>query len=238
MPQIALHTFGELRSYSDIPDVGPVDDRKALELIRGYYACVTYVDALIGRLLAALEQHGLAENTIVILWGDHGWQLGEHGIWCKHSNFETSCHVPMICFGPDQKAPGKRSRALVEFVDIYPSLCELAGLPVPEFLEGTSFAPLMDTPELPWKTAAFSLYPRGNTMGWSMRTDRYRYTEWGDYKQVPRFRELYDHQTDPDENVNLANLPGQAETVARLSEQLHGGWQAARPRRAVARQTQ
>jgi len=114
-------------------------------------------------------------------------------------------------------------------VDIYPSLCELAGLPVPEHLEGTSFAPLMDRPDLSWKTAAFSLYPRGGTMGWSMRTDRYRYTEWGPWQQEPLFRELYDHQTDPDENVNIAGHPDLAETVAALSKQLHQGWRGARP---------
>lgn len=229
VPAIAMHTFGELRAYSDIPDVGPVDDKTALELIHGYYAATSYVDALVGKLLAALEANGLADNTIVILWGDHGWQLGEHGLWCKHSNFETSCHAPMICSSPDQKAPGKPCQALTEFVDIYPSLCDLAGLPVPEHLEGTSFAPLMDRPDLPWKTAAFSLYPRGGTMGWSMRTDRYRYTEWGPWQQEPLFRELYDHQADPDENVNIAGHPDQAETVAALSKQLHQGWRGARP---------
>jgi arylsulfatase A-like enzyme len=229
VPKIALHTFGELRSYSDIPDVGPVDDKLALELIHGYYAATSYTDTLVGKVLAALDRYGLADNTIVILWGDHGWQLGEHGIWCKHSNFETSCHAPMICYSPDQKAPGKPSNALTEFVDIYPSLCELAGLPIPGFLEGTSFAPLMDNPDLPWKSAAFSLYPRGSVMGWSMRTDRYRYTEWGAFKQKPQFRELYDHQVDPDENENIVDKPELAETVARLSEQLHRGWRGALP---------
>jgi arylsulfatase A-like enzyme len=138
----------------------------------------------------------------------------------------------MICYSPDQKAPGKPSNALTEFVDIYPSLCELVGIPVPEFLEGTSFAPLMDSPDLPWKSAAFSLYPRGKTMGWSMRTDRYRYTEWGNLKQEAQFRELYDHETDPDENVNIAGRPEMAETVAQLSHQLHRGWRGALPPKA------
>ncbi|MBT3291535.1 MAG: sulfatase [Victivallales bacterium] len=229
VPKIALHRFGEMRSYSDIPNIGPVDDELALKLIHGYYAATSYIDALVGKLLAALKANGLAENTVVILWGDHGWQLGEHGLWCKHSNFETSCHVPMICYSPDQKAPGKPTKALTEFVDIYPSLCDLAGLSTPGFLEGTSFAPLMDNPDRPWKSAAFSLYPRGRTMGWSMRTAKYRYTEWGHLKQKPEFRELYDHDADPDENVNLANLPEHADTTAKLSEQLHKGWRGALP---------
>ena len=228
-PKIALHNFGELRSYSDIPDIGPVDDKLALELIHGYYAATSYVDTLVGKLLDELDRLKLTDNTIVILWGDHGWQLGEHGMWAKHSNFETSCHVPMICAAPGQKAAGQKCSALTEFVDIYPSLCELAGLPLPEGLEGTSFVPLMDKPTLPWKTAAFSVYPRGGNMGRSMRTDRYRYTEWGLMGQKPIARELYDHKNDGDENVNLANQPDAAVTVAKLSHQLHAGWRAARP---------
>ncbi len=228
-PKIALHNSGELRAYSDIPAVGPVDDKKALELIRGYYACTSYVDAQIGRLLAELDRLGLREKTVVILWGDHGWQLGEHGLWCKHTNFETSAHVLMICSSPGQKAKGKPTKALVEFVDIYPSLCELCGLPVPDGVEGTSFAPLMDAPARPWKKAAFSQYPRGQYMGHSIRTDRYRYTEWGRLGEEPVARELYDHEADPAENVNLANRPESKNLVARLSATLHAGWRAARP---------
>ncbi|NOZ19584.1 MAG: sulfatase [Planctomycetes bacterium] len=228
-PKIALHNSGELRAYSDIPRKGKISDEKALELIHGYYACTSYIDVQVGRLLDELDRLGLAEKTVVILWGDHGWQLGEHGLWCKHTNFETSARAPMICRSPGQKSPGVASNALTEFVDIYPSLCELCGLPLPEGLEGTSFAPLMDEPNRPWKTAAFSQYPRGGRMGYSMRTDRYRYTEWGILGEAPYARELYDHQTDPGENVNLANQPEHKDLVAKLSRQLHKGWRAARP---------
>ncbi|MEW6356412.1 MAG: sulfatase [Planctomycetota bacterium] len=228
-PEIALHDSGELRAYSDIPKEGNIPDEKALELIHGYYACTSYVDAQIGRLLDELDKLGLAEKTVVILWGDHGWQLGEHGLWCKHTNFETSAHVLMICRAPGQKSPGAACPALTEFVDIYPSLSDLCGLPLPEGLEGTSFAPLMDDPKRPWKTAAFSQYPRKKYMGYSMRTDRYRYTEWGARGEAPVARELYDHQTDPGENVNLADKPEHKDLVTKLSEQLHKGWQAARP---------
>ena len=228
-PDLALHSSGELRAYSDIPRVGPVDDKKALELIRGYYAATSYVDAQIGRVVDELGRLGLADNTVIVLWGDHGWQLGEHGLWCKHTNFETSARSLLICAAPHQKAKGAKTKALAEFVDIYPSLCELCGLPLPGGLEGTSFASLLDEPERPWKKAAFSQYPRGRYMGYSMRTDRHRYTEWGLLGREPVARELYDHQSDPAENVNLAGRPGNKGLVARLGEQLRKGWRAARP---------
>ena len=228
-PPLALHNSGELRAYSDIPPKAKVSDEKALELIRGYYACTSYVDAQIGRLVKELDRLGLRDNTVIVLWGDHGWQLGEHGLWCKHTNFETSCHAPMLCSSPGQKAKGKPTKALTEFVDIYPSLCELCGLPLPEGLEGTSFAPLMDAPDRPWKKAAFSQYPRGRLMGYSMRTDRHRYTEWGLLGQEPVARELYDHDKDPAENVNIANRPESKALVAKLSDTLRKGWRAARP---------
>ena len=228
-PSIALHNSGELRNYSDIPRKGPISEEKALELIRAYYAATSYIDAQVGRLLDELDRLGLREKTVVILWGDHGWQLGEHGLWCKHTNFETSAHVPLICSAPGQKRPGAVCDALTEFVDIYPSLCELCGLPVPGHLEGDSFAPLLDNPDQPWKTAAFSQYPRGSNMGYSIRTDRYRYTEWGVLGQTPVARELYDHSKDPNENVNLADRPAFADRVERRRRQLHAGWQQARP---------
>jgi arylsulfatase A-like enzyme len=231
-PAIALHNSGELRAYSDIPKKGKIDDAKALELIHGYYACTSYIDAQIGRVVKELDRLGLRESTVIVLWGDHGWQLGEHGLWCKHTNFETSAHVPLICCSPSQKAQGKPSRALTEFVDIYPSLCELCGLPLPEGLEGASFAPLMDNPNRPWKPAAFSQYPRGRYMGYSMRTDRYRYTEWGLLGQEPVGAELYDHEADPAENVNLAGRPEHKALVARLSRMLHAGWREAKPPKA------
>jgi len=230
-PHLALTRWGELRVYEGIPKEGPVTDEQARELIHGYYACVSFVDAQVGKLLAELDRLGLRENTIVVLWGDHGWQLGEHGFWCKHTNFEVATRSPLIVSAPGMKG-GQSSNALTEFVDIYPSLCELAGLPIPDGLEGTSFVPLLTDPARPWKQAAFSQYPRANYMGYTMRTDRYRYTEWrwrrkGKPKET--LRELYDHKLDPDENVNIAGRPQNAQLVKTLAAMLAGGWQAARP---------
>ncbi len=219
-PDVALHNFGELRSYHDIPHTGAVSDETARNLIHGYYACVSFVDYEIGRLLKALDDLELRDNTIIILWGDHGWQLGEHAMWCKHCNFETSTHVPMLISAPGFKA-NNRTDALVEFVDIYPSLAELAGLPTPDHCQGTSFAPLMRNADLPWKSAAFSRWNHG----WSIRTDRYRYTEWRTNGTVTD-RMLYDHQTDADENVNISEHADNAVLVERLSIMLNRGWKS------------
>ncbi len=229
-PSIALSTWGELRAYKGIPAKGPLPDETARDLIRAYYAAVSYIDAQIGRLMAALDELGLEDNTVVILCGDHGWHLGDHGLWCKHTNFESAARVSLILRVPGQKHPGAKSSALVEFVDIYPTLCELCGLPLPEGLEGTSMGPLLEEPNRPWKTAAFSQYPRGAAMGYTMRTERFRYTEWRRRKGgEPLAVELYDHENDPQENVNLADQPEYREIRGKLSEQLKAGWQAAVP---------
>ncbi len=228
-PKLALTNSGELRAYHDIPAKGPIADAKALELIRGYYAATSFVDAQVGRVIRELDRLGLRKNTIIILWGDHGWQLGEHGLWCKHTNFEVAARAPLIISTPDQRLRGAKTNALVEFVDIYPSLCELAGLGLPPGVEGTSFAPLLDHPDRPWKKAAFSQYPRGGNMGYSMRTDRYRYTEWGRCGEKPVGLELYDHQVDPEENFDLAYRPENGKLVERLHAMLHAGWRAALP---------
>jgi len=230
VPRIALHNSGELRGqYTDVPKSGPISDQKALELIRGYYAATTYVDAMIGRVLDELDRLGLRDETVVVLWGDHGWQLGEHGLWGKATNFELATRSPLIFSVPGQKRPGAKTDALAEFVDIYPTLSELCGLPIPEGLEGTSLVPVIEAPDRPWKGAAFSQYPRKKVMGHSMRTDRYRYTEWAVPGEPPVAVELYDHRTDPDENVNLANKPENKELVAELSRLLDAGWRAALP---------
>lgn len=226
----AMSSWGELRSYKDMPKSGPVSDQVARELIRGYYAATSYTDAQIGRVLAELNKLGLRDRTIVILWGDHGWQLGEHGMWCKHTNFETSTRSLLMICVPGQQARGQKTDALVEFVDIYPTLCQLAGMPLTPGLEGSSFASLLQDPKRPWKKAAFSQYPRGKLMGYAMRTDRYRYVEWIDTpSRKVEGRELYDHQNDPDENVNLAGRPEQAATVKQLTTMLEAGWKAAQP---------
>jgi len=233
-PRCALTNWGELRAYYGIPKKGPLSESQARKMIHGYYACVSYTDAQIGRLLDELDRLGLGDNTIVVLWGDHGWHLGDHGLWCKHTNFESATRSPLIISVPGQKSAGRKSDALVEFVDIYPSLCELCGLPLPEGLEGTSFVPLIEDPERPWKKAAFSQYPRyirghGRAMGYSMRTDRYRYTEWRVIGKDVHFDELYDHKTDPEENVNIAGRPENKQLVARLHRMLEAGWRGALP---------
>lgn len=229
VPQMALTNWGELRNYSDIPKKGSLSNEKALELIRGYYAATSYVDTQIGRILRELDRLGLRDKTAVVLWGDHGWHLGEHGLWCKHTNFEDATRSLLIASRPGQKNAGAKTDALVEFVDIYPSLCDLCGLPLPEGLEGTSFAPVMENPKRTWKKAAFSQYPRGKAMGYSMRTDRYRYTEWLDAERHAVATELYDHHTDPDENVNIAGKPENKDLMRKLSRLLHAGWRAALP---------
>lgn len=227
-PKVALTDWSELRAYADIPAKGPLSDAEALDLIHGYYAATSYTDAQVGRVVEELKNLGLADKTIIIAWGDHGWQLGEHGLWCKHTNFEIAARAPLILSVPGQKNAGARTDALAEFVDIYPTLCELCGLPVPQGLEGTSQASLLENPNKPVKTAAFSQYPH-NAMGYSMRTDHYRYTEWQAKKTGKLVAaELYDHQADPQENVNLANLPENKDLVTQLSKQLKAGWRSAK----------
>ena len=233
-PAVAGFNWGELRKYRDIPQEGPVSDKQAAELTRAYYACVSFIDAQVGKMMAELEAQGLRENTIVILWGDHGFHLLDHGIWCKHTNFEVAARAPMIISAPGMTEVGKTSEALTEFVDIFPTLCELANLPIPKHVEGTSYKPLLNNADLSWKKAAFTVYPRkvanvGVVMGTSMRTDRYRYAEWRNDGAGFLELELYDHKNDPDENVNIANIPENSVIVNKLSNQLAAGWKGAIP---------
>jgi len=214
-PWPAIHTWGELRAYAGIPTKGPVSDDVARQLIHGYYACVSFTDAHIGKLLDELEELGIAENTIVVLWGDHGWNLGEHTLWCKHSCFETSMHAPLIIKVPGD-AGGKKTRRLTEFIDIYPTLCELADLPLPEHLQGRSLVPLIENPQLPWKTAAIGRYGPGDTI----RTDRFRFTEYTDDEGRPIARMLYDHEADPGEDKNIVEQKDQQQNAAALNKQL------------------
>ena len=231
---------GEVRSYKGVPPAGPIPPDIAHKLKQAYFAGVSYSDAQVGRVLAELDRLGLRKNTIIVLWGDHGWKLGEHAAWGKHTDVENDVNAPLILSAPGMKHAGAHTDALVEFVDIYPTLCELAGVPLPGYLEGTSFKPLLDDPKRPWKSAAFSQYPRsqkGGLMGYTMRTDRYRFTIWvgrTDHSKVDAI-ELYDHQNDPQENVNIAKDPGNAELVKQLMEQWEKGWQGAKP--PVARES-
>ncbi len=232
-PAYAIPPGGELRSYSGVPAGWPIKEDFARKLKQGYYAAVSYVDAQVGRVLNELDQQGLRDNTIIILWGDHGWKLGEHQAWAKHTNVENDTHAPLILSVPGMGKVGGKIDALVEFVDIYPTLADLAGLPLPSHLEGTSFKPLLANPDRPWKTAAFSQYPRGkNLMGYTMRTDRYRYTKWVNRKDHSKVDavELYDEQTDPQENTNIAKLPANKEIISKLDTRWQAGWKAVIPK--------
>ena len=216
-PDESMHNFGELRNYADVPGQGPMEEEFMRKLIHGYYACVSYTDAQIGKVLDELERLEMAENTIVILWGDHGWHLGEHGLWCKHCNFEKVLHTPLILRAPGKKQNVKTD-ALVEYVDVYPSLCELAGLSKPFHLQGKSFVPLADNPELPWKDEVYSRWIRGETIV----TPTHTYTEWiGDNNGVAYSNMLYDLDADPEETVDVSGMPENTALVKMLSEKLH-----------------
>jgi arylsulfatase A-like enzyme len=227
MPSVAangLKKTWELSNYDALPGKWPLPDDYARTLIRGYYACVTYTDAQIGKVVAELDKLGLSDNTIIVLWGDHGWKLDEYSSWCKHTNFEIDTHAPLMLAAPGHKK-NQRSKALVEFVDIFPTLCELCDLDTTQSCEGSSFVPLLDNPGLKWKTAAFSQFPRyKNLMGYTMRYGRWRYTEWIDQStKVIKHRELYDHATSRIASVNQAGNPEYAELVAKLSSIMDKG---------------
>ena len=224
-PEYSLSPFTELRAFRDIPEKGPLSDEKIRELIHGYYACVSYVDAQIGRLINKLEETGRIKNTIIILWGDHGWKLGEHGHWCKHSNHELDTHVPLIVSVPGT-VPGS-SHAPVELVDIYPALVDLCGLPVPEHCEGLSFKPLLTHPDRSWKAAAFSEYNRdwNGVHGVSLTDGNWRYTQWRNLKTGDiEAEELYDHRTTVLSKANLSGSPEYADELLRMRQLHHDGW--------------
>lgn len=217
-PSFAPTTWGELRNYSDIPRVGSLTPDLQRELIHGYYAAVSYMDAQFGRVLDELDRLGLAKNTVVMLWGDHGWHLGDHGMWCKHTNYEQATRIPFIMAAPGIAKAGERSRALIETADIYPTFCELAGLPMPQGLDGSSFVAALKNPaSAKTKEAVFHVYPRSaGLLGRAVRTDRYRLVEWkkpGEPADTA-ILELYDYVADREETKNLAK--DKPEIVARL----------------------
>jgi iduronate 2-sulfatase len=205
-PEFAPTNWGELRQYSQIPESGDLPDELQRTLIHGYHAAVSYMDAQLGRVIEALDEAGLTDNTIIVFWGDHGWHLGDHGMWCKHSNYEQAARIPLIVVAPGVTDDGAVSQGLVESVDIYPTLCNLAGLPVPEGLDGTSFHATLKDPVAATKEAVFHVYPRGNMIGRAVRTARHRLVEWkrpgADADSA--ILELYDYEADPDETKNLA----------------------------------
>lgn len=238
IPAYAVHKSEELRGYSDIGHDSLITDSKTRELLHGYYAAISYTDAQIGKVLAELDRLNLTRNTIVVLWSDHGFHLGEKGLWAKTTNYELDTRVPLIIAAPG-KGRGVSSNGLVELVDLYPTLAELSGLPVPEGLEGTSLAPLLTRPDQAWKSAVFSQFPRPwqykgepEIMGYAIRTDRYRYVEWRNFKTGEvKATELYDHQIDPDEVDNIVNGAANTALVGELKQQLSEGWKVARPAR-------
>lgn len=264
---MGLHASFELRTRHGIPKSGPIEEDLSRQLLHAYYACVSYIDAQLGRMIDALEKAGVRDNTIIVLWGDHGWHLGDYGIWGKATNYEIATRVPFIIWTPDMPARGQASNALVELMDIYPTLCELAGVPAPGHLQGTSLVPLLKDPDQTGKGYALSQFPNpalrewaanplsegmrstffgplirdvenrivqqqgdrwnrelfeNHLMGYSLRTDRYRYIEWRDTRTpdgAPVFTELYDHKDDPMETRNVAASKHQQ--VTQMSRQLH-----------------
>jgi arylsulfatase A-like enzyme len=216
---------GELRAYSDIPKTGPIPEAQQRELVHGYAACVSYIDAQVGLLMQTLADCGVADNTIICFWGDHGWHLGEHGHWGKLTNYEDAARAPLIISAPGLPG-GKRVTSLTEFLDVYPTLCELAGLPIPAHAEGKSLVPLMRGEDVTLHKAAVTQMSHGRgkngSMGWSLRTPRYRYIEWraADFNSdKPVFgshalaTELYDYESDPQERENLADKTDHAAVV-------------------------
>jgi iduronate 2-sulfatase len=237
-PPFAINNLTELACHEDFVDVpnpaeGRLGDDQARLLKHGYYAGVSFADTQVGRLLRALDGEGLRDDTIVVLLGDNGYKLGEHGSWGKMTNFEIDVRAPLIISAPGRRGRGIASPALVEMVDLYPTLCDMAGVKPPHELEGTSLAPLLDEPNRPWKSAAFNQYPRGFTnrfLGRAIQTDRHRYIEWRDRIDDRLVAvELYDHATDAGEDVNVARDPANTKLIRELSERLAGGWKAARP---------
>ena len=220
VPKVALHSSGELRAYSDIPPNGPVDEAKAKELIHGYRACVSFIDAQLGRVLAKLDETGLAESTTIVLWSDHGWQLGEHGLWNKHSCFETSMWTPLIISAPRDKTIKQNQRAtgIVELIDLYPTVCELAGVELPDNLDGESLVRLLRDPSAEGKPFAIGRYKSGDTI----RTSDFRYSEFrGKAKGQIIGTMLFNHASDPNENENVANEERFANAARQLSADLN-----------------
>jgi arylsulfatase A-like enzyme len=248
-PGFAMNSMYELGNCYDMegivkhPLVGTLPDSIGRILKHGYYASVSFVDACFGKLMDGLEEMGISDNTIVVIIGDHGWKLGEHGSWGKMTNYENDTRVPLIIRAPGIKGKGRRSERLTELVDVFPTLCELAGIKVPDYLQGTSMVPLLDDPDRAWKSAIFSQFHRRpiesidgqRYMGYAIRTDRYHYIDWyfwDNENKVPLDHvasELYDHKNDPKENVNIVSDPENVRLVEELRKKLKAGWRFARP---------
>jgi iduronate 2-sulfatase len=231
-PSYAKHDSAELHRFGDVP--ATLDAEWSRDLVRAYLASVSYVDAQVGLILSALDEQGLRDNTIVVLTSDSGYHLGEFGLWGKHTNFELATRTPLIISSLGLKNAGRKSRALTELVDIYPTVCQIAGLPTSAELDGASLKALFENPDQLWKRAVFSQHPRaipglGPGMGYSMRTSRYRYTEWGTFDSPYRTAELYDYKDQPLEIENLANDPDARTLANGLAAMMREGWRASLP---------
>ncbi len=210
-PTVAGKRGGEITNYKPVPtgrDAAFPEDLKR-QLIHGYYASVSYTDRQIGKVTEALDRLDLAKNTIVVLWGDHGFHLGDLGIWTKHTNYEQANRIPLLIAAPGLKSPGASTRQLAESVDLFPTLTELASLPKhagPQPIDGKSLGPVLKDPEARVRDHAYHLYPKGK-LGRAIRTERYRLVEWKNWHNPtdPVEYELYDYFTDPLERKNLAS---------------------------------
>jgi len=221
-PEFAMNNSGELTCCYYKFDSIPVPDEIARNLIHGYYASVSYIDHEVGRLLNVLEELGLSKNTIIVLWGDHGWKLGNYGQWCKHTAYEYDARTTLIFKTPWINPGSNTSNSLVELLDVYPTLCEEAGLPIPEHVQGKSLSPVLQNPGLSVKDFALSQWPSGKTMGYSLRTQDYRYVSW--QKNMSRDSvvaiELFDHRSGQEERINIATKSENESIVRRLSLKL------------------
>ena len=219
----ALTNFQELRNYSGVPAYNALSEQQSRHLIHGYYASVSYMDAQVGKILDELKRLGLDENTIVILWGDHGWKLGEYGNWCKHTNVDYDLRVPLIIKTPAMKSKGKQVNAIAELIDVYPTLCNQAGLQIPGKLQGEDFSFLLNSADDHFKDAAFSQFERpNNIMGYSIRTSQYRYTCWLNTNNKEVYEEeLYDYHNDPQGMMNVVNNVDYDMVIKKLKEMLN-----------------
>ncbi|MDO8544023.1 MAG: sulfatase [Opitutaceae bacterium] len=244
-PAYAGKTTLELNQYEPVPERGAVPDDMQRALIHGYYASVSFSDAQIGRVLDELDRTGLADHTIILLWGDHGWHLGDHGMWTKHTNYEQAIRIPLLVVAPGVAQPGTRTRAMVETVDVFPTLCELAGLPpprdVPQPMDGRSLVPVLRNPATSLRDHIYHVFPRNRgsdpVLGRAIRSARHRLVEWKQPGAPPDTAdlELYDYEADPGETRNLAAQ--QPQVVARMRALLASHPEAKPPLRpAAARQ--
>lgn len=217
-PPVAGKRNGELANYTPVPTNGVVDGDLQRQLIHGYYASISFVDAQIGKVFSELQRLELAGNTIVVLWGDHGFHLGDHGLWTKHTNYEQANRIPLIIVAPGVTLPGTATRQLAESVDVYPTLCELAGLPAPsgpQRQDGVSLVPVLRDPTARVRDHAYHAYPM-RRLGRAIRTEKYRLVEWRnpDESAESAELELYDYEVDPLETRNVA--ASQPQVVAEL----------------------